>query len=1083
VRKLIHTLARRHEARSSREAQALEIDGAAVQRAPTSTAHTLARLRFAVPRLRLTKTRLSLAGALAVGLAVGAGVFAYWTTGGAGTAAATVATLESPSVEATNPIPNRVEIEWTAVLGPNTPDHDTELEYTVERKPSSGSSWVFVCGTDVTPKPYDVLSCTDTVTVEGDYDYRVTGHFRSWTSEGTDSLHVTVDVVPPEVVSIVPLGPSPTNAASVSWTVTFSESVTGVGAGDFILSGPGSSGAAITGVTGGGSSYTVTASTGADGQLGLDLVDDDTIEDVAGNKLGGTGTGNGNFAGQTYLVDKTGPTVTVEQASGQDDPTNVLPIRFAVHFSEPVADFDATDVTRAGTATTAAANVSVTGSGQDYEIVFASPPPITDGTIIASIAAASAHDGLGNASSASTSTDNSVMYDTTKPTSSASGVDANWHNADVTVGLSATDPGAPATGSGVANIKYQVDGGALQTIAGNSGSVVIPAPSDHSNDGHHTITFYATDNATNQETPSNSVTVKIDTTKPTSSASGVDANWHNADVTATLSATDPGAPATGSGVATIKYQVDGGALQAIAGNSGSVVIPAPPDHSNDGHHTITFYATDNATNQETPSNSVTVKIDTTKPTTTLTTSPANADGENGWFKQSSVSFTLAATDPGVPATGSDIANVKYQVDGGTIQTYAGAVTISTQGDHTVSFFATDNAGNVEATNTTHIKLDNVAPTTTLTTTPGSPDGTNGWFKQSSVSFTLSGADGASGVASSFYTVDGGATQTYAGPVVINSQGDHTVTFWSTDGAGNVEPANTTHIKLDNVAPAASLATAAPTTSGRTLAAYVSGTSIVFNDCLGNAGFRLVATVTDTTSGAASTSFPAVTGVSRWTNHNAETISTPAGGPFTSTDYLWSANNCGGGKAGTPPGSYSVLTTDAAGNQSATSLTFSPDNTGPTVTNVTLNNGGVLGTIDTNDFVEVTYSEAMNAASFCSTWTNGSTQSLTSGVTVTVSGGDALTVAASGCSFRFGSVALNANYNTGSTMTFTTGSQITWDPATRKLKILLGTRTGGTAATGVAASVPSYSRGGSPRETDLVVNEIGSGTFSGTSSRF
>ena len=196
--------------------------------------------------------------------------------------------------------------------------------------------------------------------------------------------------------------------------------------------GTGSTGAAITDVSGSGDTYTVTADTGDDGVLGLNLADDDSIEDIAGNPLGGTGTGNGDYTAESYVVDKTGPTVTVEQKVEQADPTNSLPITFTVHFSESVSDFDATDVVRGGNATTAAANVSVAGAGQDYEIVFDSPPPIGNGTITASIAAAAAQDAVGNPSAASTSADNSVMFDTVKPSSSASGVDGNWHNADVT---------------------------------------------------------------------------------------------------------------------------------------------------------------------------------------------------------------------------------------------------------------------------------------------------------------------------------------------------------------------------------------------------------------------------------------------------------------------------------------------------------------------------------------------------------------------------------------------------------------------------------------------------------------------------
>jgi hypothetical protein len=89
--------------------------------------------------------------------------------------------------------------------------------------------------------------------------------------------------------------------------------VKGVDASDFSLVKAGLGGSpAITGVTPSSStsstSFTVTASTGSgSGTLGLNLVDNDSILDGAGNKLGGTGTGNGNATGQVYSVDRTVP--------------------------------------------------------------------------------------------------------------------------------------------------------------------------------------------------------------------------------------------------------------------------------------------------------------------------------------------------------------------------------------------------------------------------------------------------------------------------------------------------------------------------------------------------------------------------------------------------------------------------------------------------------------------------------------------------------------------------------------------------------------------------------------------------------
>jgi MSHA biogenesis protein MshQ len=110
-------------------------------------------------------------------------------------------------------------------------------------------------------------------------------------------------VAGPSVVSINRASANPTApATAIAWTVVFDRSVTGVDVSDFALAITGSiSGASITSVTGSGTTWTVNANTGAyGGTIGLNLVDDDTIIDSSGAKLGGTGAANGNFTGQVY---------------------------------------------------------------------------------------------------------------------------------------------------------------------------------------------------------------------------------------------------------------------------------------------------------------------------------------------------------------------------------------------------------------------------------------------------------------------------------------------------------------------------------------------------------------------------------------------------------------------------------------------------------------------------------------------------------------------------------------------------------------------------------------------------------------
>ncbi len=116
------------------------------------------------------------------------------------------------------------------------------------------------------------------------------------------------DSAMPAVVSITRNSVNPVNAASVSFTVTFSEPVSGVDMtapfNDFFLTEVGVSGAAVSGVSGAGSVYTVTASTGSGaGTLRLDVLDNDSIMDLSTNRLGGSGAGNGDFvAGEIYKI-------------------------------------------------------------------------------------------------------------------------------------------------------------------------------------------------------------------------------------------------------------------------------------------------------------------------------------------------------------------------------------------------------------------------------------------------------------------------------------------------------------------------------------------------------------------------------------------------------------------------------------------------------------------------------------------------------------------------------------------------------------------------------------------------------------
>lgn len=143
------------------------------------------------------------------------------------------------------------------------------------------------------------------------YHFRVKAANSVGTANGNDLTFTTSAC--PAVLSISRASINPASAnMSVSWTVSFSASVTGVDVTDFALvQAGGTTGASITAVTGSGTTWTVTANTGtaSTGTLGLNLIDDDTIVSGATSPLGGVGTGNGNFTGEVYTIQPPAPTL------------------------------------------------------------------------------------------------------------------------------------------------------------------------------------------------------------------------------------------------------------------------------------------------------------------------------------------------------------------------------------------------------------------------------------------------------------------------------------------------------------------------------------------------------------------------------------------------------------------------------------------------------------------------------------------------------------------------------------------------------------------------------------------------------
>ena len=272
--------------------------------------------------------------------------------------------------------------------------------------------------------------------------------------------------------------------------------------------------------------------------------------------------------------------------------------------------------------------------------------------------------------------------DTVAPTTTASGTDGLWHNAAVTVTLTAVDNSG---GSGVGLTEYRA--------LGDSAWLPYTAPLVISAQGSSTYQYRSIDTAQNAEL-AKSFVVKVDTTRPTTTASGLQAKANTAwqrTGTVTLSAND--AP---SSVAGTYFTLDGGP---------TLTYGAPIAITAQGSNTISYWAVDAAGNASVAQTGY-VSIDSKPPAATVKAmSVTTAAAKKG--KTLKVKVTIADAKPGCGAAKlvlvlTSAKNKKLATLTFKSEPTNKALTLSdklakslTKGSYYLTVNATDSAGNAQ----------------------------------------------------------------------------------------------------------------------------------------------------------------------------------------------------------------------------------------------------------------------------------------------------------------------------------------------------------------------------------------------------
>jgi len=187
-------------------------------------------------------------------------------------------------------------------------------------------------------------------------------------------------------------------------------------------------------------------------------------------------------------------------------------------------------------------------------------------------------------------------------------------------------------------------------------------------------------------------------------------------------------------------------------------------------------------------------VDQTAPVTT--TALSGTSGSGSWYV-GDIDVTLSASDV------SGVREVRYSIDGEAEVVVAGAaasLTVTTEGYHTLTYYAVDVFDNTEVSKSLQFAIDKSMPTAAATVTGNA--GTNGWFR-SAVTIALTAADATSGVKEIRYSVNGGSEVVVAGAsatVSLPANVVSTVNYRTFDNAGNQSAVNTQTVSSDTTAP-------------------------------------------------------------------------------------------------------------------------------------------------------------------------------------------------------------------------------------------------------------------------------------------
>ena len=362
---------------------------------------------------------------------------------------------------------------------------------------------------------------------------------------------------------------------------------------------------------------------------------------------------------------------------------------------------------------------------------------------------------------------NSVFKDAPRYTSNK-----NYFGKGLLVDLSAKD-----FGSGLENIHFSL---------GSESFKVYNSNLTMDKEGTFELYYYSSDNVGNSEKIKNKSFV-VDLTSPSSNHSikGIvfEENILSPSSSFVITSTD-----NLSGVKNTFYLFD--ELNKLTFKSNIKLSSL-----NDGEHIFKYWSNDNVKNSElVNAKTFSFYLDKIAPVSKLEISGDSFIGNYNYVSERT-EINLSSTD-----NKAGVKNIHYRINGKEKNIYSSQFNLpNKQGLYTIKYDAIDNVENLSKNYYKTVFLDNTSPETWIKY--GSPqffkDGE--LFISNKTKVVLNAKDNESGVKNTFYSIDGESMKDYSSFIVEN-EGKHTVSFYSTDNVNNSNKQRDSKCHVDNTPP-------------------------------------------------------------------------------------------------------------------------------------------------------------------------------------------------------------------------------------------------------------------------------------------